>query len=109
MARGSNADVDPVPSGHVVNERLVQFGLLNANAVEMWKRGLPLVDHSLEAVEARYDPVHEVVLVKREDNTLATAIKVHEGTRQQLREAVARAVQFYGDEPLNRGQSGGDR
>lgn len=66
-----------------------------------WDGALPLVDHGFHGDEARYDPRHDVILVRKND-AITTVVDHHENTRRQGREAVARAVTMFGAERISR-------
>lgn len=94
-------DQRPEPSGHASN-RWVQYADPDDDMQLAWDGALPLVDHGLHGDEARYCPKHDVILV-RKDSEITTVIDHNDSTRWQAREAVSRAVELFGDEPIDRG------
>lgn len=90
----------PRPSIHAEN-RWVQYADPDADIELAWDGALPLVDHGFHADEARYCPEHDVVLL-RKDTEITTVVNNDDGIRYQAKEAIAKAVAIYGDEPISR-------
>lgn len=57
---------------------------------DYWDHAHPLDDHGLDADEARYDPVHEVVLV-RKDSAIVTVLDTGANLRGATWDAIRRA------------------
>lgn len=90
----------PEPSRHA-NNRWVQYADPDADIQIAWESALPLADHGFHGDEVRYDPKYDVILV-RKDSAITTVVDHNETTRWKGREAVARAVDVFGDERIDR-------
>lgn len=90
----------PEPSGHA-QDRWIQHADVDDDIQLAWDGGLPLVGHGLHGDEARYDPRHDVVIV-RKDSHFTTVINNDASIRWQARNAIQRAVDRFGDERIRR-------
>jgi hypothetical protein len=91
----------PEPSIHAKN-RWTQYADPDDDIQLAWDGALPLTGHGLHGDEARYDPEHDVVIV-RKNGEFTTVINRDESMRYQAKNAVGRAVDMFGNERIDRG------